>query len=82
MRAVRGAQMVDDTRDIAIEVRTKVEKLEESVDSIEKDLRRLVSIVDQGSGLVGAFKLLGFSTMGGTIAVIVDNWAALKKFFS
>lgn len=72
----------DDTRDIAIEVRTKVESLEQTVDRVEKDLRRLVSIVDQGSGLVGAFKLLGFSTMGGAVAVVIDNWQSLKKLFT
>lgn len=74
--------MTDDTRDIAIEVRTKVERLEESVEKMEKDLKRLLSFVDQGSGIVGALRLLGFSTLGGTIALIADNWAALKKFFN
>lgn len=73
---------MDDTRDIAIEVRTKVEKLEESIDKIEKDMRRLMSIVDQGSGIVGAMKLLGFSTAGGTAALVFDNWQSLKKLFS
>lgn len=72
---------MDDTRDIAIEVRTKVDKLEESIDKIEKDMRRLMTIVDQGSGIVGAMKLLGFSTAGGGAALILDNWASLKKFF-
>lgn len=74
--------MTDDTRDIAIEVRTKVERLEESVEKMEKDLKRLLSFVDQGSGIVGALRLLGFSTLGGTIALIADNWTALKKFFN
>ena len=74
--------MTDDTRDIAIEVRTKVEKLEESLDKIEKDMRRLMSIVDQGSGIVGAARLLGFSTLGGAAAIVMDNWASLKKLFT
>jgi methyl-accepting chemotaxis protein len=74
--------MTDDTRDIAIEVRTKVEKLEDSIDKIEKDMRRLMSIVDQGSGIVGAARLLGFSTLGGAAAIVMDNWANLKKFFT
>ena len=72
----------DNTRDIAIEVRTKVEKLEDSIDKIEKDMRRLMSIVDQGSGIVGAARLLGFSTLGGAAALVMDNWSNLKKFFT
>lgn len=73
--------VVDDTRDIAIEVRTKVERLEETVDKMEKDLKRLLTFVDQGSGVVGALRLLGFSSLGGAIALTVDNWQALKSFF-
>lgn len=73
--------MVDDTRDIAIEVRTKMERLEETVDKMEKDLKRLLTFVDQGSGVVGALRLLGFSTLGGTVALMADNWQALKSFF-
>ena len=73
--------MVDDTRDIAIEVRTKMERLEETVDKMEKDLKRLLTFVDQGSGVVGALRLLGFSTLGGAVALMADNWAALKSFF-
>ncbi len=69
----------DDTRDIAIEVRTKVEALEKSVAEIEKDMRRLMSIVDQGSGVAGALRILGFSTTGGAIALVIDNWHALMK---
>lgn len=72
--------MVDDTRDIAIEVRTKVERLEESLDKIEKDMRRLMTIVDQGSGVVGAARVLGFSSLGGAFALILDNWNSLKAF--
>lgn len=72
----------DNTRDIAIEVRTKVERLEETVDKMEKDLKRLLTFVDQGSGVVGALRLLGFSTLGGAVALVMDNWASLKKFFA
>lgn len=74
--------MNDDTRDIAIEVRTKVEKLEQSVDAIEADLKRLMSYVDKGAGIAGALRVLGFSGLGGTIALLGDNWASLKKFFT
>lgn len=74
--------MTDDTRDIAIEVRTKVEKLEQSVEEIEKDLKRLMSYVDQGQGIAGALRVLGFSGIGGAVALIGDNWASLKRFFS
>ena len=81
MRAGLGANMVDDTRDIAIEVRTKVEKLEEAVDNIEKDLKRLMSYIDKGQGIVGALRVLGFSGLGGAIALLGDNWASLKSFF-
>lgn len=73
--------MVDDTRDIAIEVRTKVESLETTVEKMEKDLKRLLAFVDQGSGIVGALRLLGFSTLGGAVALLADNWTALKSFF-
>jgi hypothetical protein len=69
----------DDTRDIAIEVRTKVEALEKSVAEIEKDMRRLMSIVDQGSGVAGALRILGYSTTGGAIALVADNWHAFTK---
>ena len=72
---------MDDTRDIAIEVRTKVDKLEESLDKIEKDMRRLMTIVDQGSGVVGAARLLGFSTLGGAAALLLDNWNSLRSLF-
>jgi hypothetical protein len=75
------SEMPDDTRDIAIEVRTKVERLEASVEAMEKDLKRLLTFVDQGSGIVGALRLLGFSTLGGAVALIADNWASLKSFF-
>lgn len=71
----------EDTRDIAIEVRTKVEALEKSVAEIEKDMRRLMSIVDQGSGIAGALRVLGYSTTGGAIAMIADNWQAVSKTF-
>jgi len=74
--------VADDTRDIAIEVRTKVEKLEQSVEEIEKDLKRLMSYVDQGQGIAGALRVLGFSGIGGAVALIGDNWASLKRFFS
>lgn len=73
---------MDDTRDIAIEVRTKVDKLEQSVEAIEKDLKRLMSYVDQGQGIAGALRVLGFSGIGGAVALIGDNWASLKRFFS
>jgi hypothetical protein len=69
----------DDTRDIAIEVRTKVEALEKSVSEIEKDMRRLMSIVDQGSGVAGVLRILGYSTTGGVVALIADNWQAFTK---
>lgn len=72
---------MDDTRDIAIEVRTKVERLEESVDKIERDMRRLMTIVDQGSGIIGVARLLGAGTIGGFLAMIIDNWQSLKNFF-
>lgn len=71
----------DDTRDIAIEVRTKVEALEKSVSEIEKDMRRLMSIVDQGAGIAGVFRILGYSTTGGIVALIADNWQAFIKTF-
>jgi len=73
---------MDDTRDIAIEVRTKVDKLEQSVEAIEKDLKRLMSYVDQGQGIAGALRVLGFSGIGGAVALIGDNWASIKRFFS
>lgn len=73
---------MDDTRDIAIEVRTKVEKLEQSVEAIENDLKRLMSYVDKGQGIAGALRVLGFSGLGGAVALIGDNWASLKRFFS
>ncbi len=69
----------DDTRDIAIEVRTKVEALEKSVAEIEKDMRRLMSIVDQGSGVAGTLRILGYSTTGGAIALVIDNWQAFTR---
>lgn len=69
----------DDMRDIAIEVRTKVEALEKSVAEIEKDMRRLMSIVDHGSGIAGTLRVLGYSTTGGVVALIVDNWQAASK---
>lgn len=74
--------MVDDTRDIAIEVRTKVEKLEQTVDQIEADIKRLMSYVDKGAGVAGALRVLGFSGLGAAFALIGDNWAAIKRFFS
>jgi hypothetical protein len=70
---------VEDTRDIAIEVRTKVERLETSVEQIEKDMRRLMTIVDQGSGVAGTLRVLGYSSGGGLVALIADNWQTLSK---
>ena len=73
--------MTDDTRDIAIEVRTKVDKLEQSVEAIETDMKRLMSYVDKGAGIAGALRVLGFSSLGGALALLADNWASLKRFF-
>lgn len=74
--------MDDDTRDIAIEVRTKVENLEKSVEAIECDLKRLMSYVDKGAGIAGTMRVLGFSGLGGAVALLGDNWSSLKRFFS
>lgn len=62
-------------------MRTKVEALEKSVSEIEKDMRRLMSIVDQGSGIAGALRILGYSTTGGVVALIADNWESFSKAF-
>lgn len=71
----------EDTRDIAVEVRTKVEALEKTVSAIETDVKRLVSIVDQYHGVAGVMRLLGFTGLGGAVALIGDNWASMKQFF-
>ena len=71
----------DDTGDIMIEARTKVDGYEKSVSEIEKDMRRLMSSVDQGSGITGAMRILGFSTTGGAVALIADNWHVVSKLF-
>ncbi len=58
---------------------TKVEALDKFVSEIEKDIHRLMSIVDQDLDFAGVLRILGYSTTGGVVALIADNWQAFTK---
>ena len=58
---------------------TKVEALDKFVSEIEKDMHRLMSIVDQDLDVAGVLRILGYSTTGGVVALIADNWQAFTK---
>ena len=49
------------------EVRPKVEAFEKPFSEIKKYMRWLMSIVDKGEGIAGAFRILGYSTTSGTV---------------
>lgn len=62
-------------------VRPKVEAFENLFSEIEKYMRKLMSIVDKGEGIAGAFCILGYSTTSGVVLLIIDKWQPFSETF-